>query len=211
MSPWGGFGGREQIYGRRCAALVLVSQPPPRPPVPAGRWGGVLGQRPWLAHWAVGPARSRLDSPRAGPGRAVAPAPPASPSMPRGVGPPRARAAPAFHRAAPARPFRRRPGPPAPRRPPSAGSASMPRGVGPPRATPPPAFGRAALACPFRAGPRPARALARRRPGRPPGRPWPSRRGLHRAASMRPARLIIHIFTVPEIPYFTGFSSRQAR
>ena len=34
MSPWGGFGGREQIYGRRCAALVLVSQPPPAPPVP---------------------------------------------------------------------------------------------------------------------------------------------------------------------------------
>jgi hypothetical protein len=99
---------------------------------------------------------------------------------------------------------------PRPIAPPPPASASMPRGVGPPRATPPPAFGRASLACPFRAGPRRARA-----PRPPParaaaGRPWPSRRGLHRAASMRPVCLIIHIFTVPEIPYFTGFSSRQA-
>jgi hypothetical protein len=30
----GGPSRREQIYGRRCAALVWVSQPPPAPPVP---------------------------------------------------------------------------------------------------------------------------------------------------------------------------------
>ena len=74
-----------------------------------------------------------------------------------------------------------------------------------------PASRRAAPARPFRAGlwlaraprPRPSRAAG--------GRPWPPVRGLHRAASVRPVRLIIHIFTVPEIPYFTGFSSRQAR
>ena len=155
--------------------------PPPRPPGPRGGAGGGCG------------------------------ATRASPSMPRGIGPPRAMPAPAFGRAALTRPFRRRPRParvpspplrrigldatrrrPAPRR---ASTRVRPRvpGVSVP--------GRSA------AGPRP-RPPPARAAARPPCR---SVRGLQRAASMRPVRLIIHIFTVPEIPYFTGFSSRQAR
>ena len=64
----------------------------------------------------------------------------------------------------------------------------------------------------FRAGPRVLRQ--RRHPPARCGRPalrGRAGRGLHRAASMRPVCLIIHIFTVPEFPCFTGFSARQAR
>ena len=150
MNMWGGFGGREQTLWPPLRGPRVGFAPPPAPRSPGGAGGGRGAARP------SSPARSR-----------VGPSPSASASKPRGPGPPRATPAPAFRRAAPARPFRAGPG-----------LARAPR-------------------------PRPARAAA--------GRPWPSVRGLHRAASMRPVRLIIHIFTAPEIPYFTGFSSRQAR
>ena len=183
MSPWGGFGGREQIYGRRCAALVFVSHPPPAPPVP----GGVRGVA------AKPPAPRRL---------------PHAASARPGLG-----LSPAFHRAAPPCPFRRRPrparapsAPPPPDRPRCHAASARPASAPSSRVRAAPPGLR-----PFRAGPRPARA-----PRPPPARaaarpPCRSGRGLHRAASMRPVRLIIHIFTVPEIPYFTGFSARQAR
>ena len=157
---WGGPGRREQIYGRRCAALVLVSQPPPpAPPVPGGVRGVAAGP----------PAHRRLPVPASAAARPHPVAPP-PPDRPR------------CHAAA----------------------ARLGPGLAP-------AFGRGALARPFRAGPRPARA-PRPPPARAAARP-PCRagRGLQRAASVRPVSLIIHIFTVPEIPYFTGFSSRQAR
>ncbi len=63
----------------------------------------------------------------------------------------------------------------------------------------------------------PGRSSAGPPPASPPGpggRPalrGRSGRGLPRAASMRPDCLIIHVFTMPEIPYFTGFSAGQAR
>ena len=44
MSPWGGYGGREQIYGRRCAARVFGFAATPRtPPVPGGCGGWLRG------------------------------------------------------------------------------------------------------------------------------------------------------------------------
>ena len=190
----GGPGRREQIYGRRCAALVLVSQPPPPPPRSPGGCGGWLRGHPRLV---ARPFR-RQPSPRPRCHAASArPAPRPSRVPPRRAGPP-------VPASAPARPRPVAPPPPA--------SASMPRGLGPPGSGPSPAFHRAPP--PARSGPvhgrtRPARRpLPARAAARPPCR---SGRGLQRAASMRPARLIIHIFTVPEIPYFTGFSARQAR
>jgi hypothetical protein len=60
------------------------------------------------------------------------------------------------------------------------------------------------------------RLIAPRTPRPPPawaaaGPPGPARRGRPRAASRRLACLFIHIITMPEIPDFPGFSSRQAR
>ena len=134
---------------------VGFAAPPPPPPVPGGVRGVAAGP----------PAHRRPPVPASAP-----PPPSASASMPRGVGPPRSRVG---SRVPP-----RRAGPPVP-----ASAAARPRPVAPPPPDrprchaasarlgpgPSPAFHRAAPACPFRAGPPPARARARRRPGRPPG------------------------------------------
>ena len=169
---------------------------------PRGGAGGGCG----ATRAAARPFRRRLRPARA-------------PSPPLRRHPPRCHAAsarpgpglfPAFHRAAPARPFRRRPRPARVPRPPLR-RIGLDRHAASARPAPRPLPRSAARPWRVRAGPRPARA-----PRPPPARaaarpPCRSGRGLHRAASMRPVRLIIHIFTVPEIPYFTGFSSRQAR
>ena len=184
---------------------IRLQKTPPSEPGPRGGAGGGCGER---SRAAARPFRRR-------PRPARAPSPPLRRLRPRchaasarpGPGP-----SPAFHRAPPPARSGVGPGPPAPCRPPSAGIR-----LDATRRRPAPCRGRhprsarAAPACPFRAGRRPARA-PRPLPARAAaGRPWPSVRGLHRAASVRPVRLIIHIFTVQEIPYFTGFSSRQAR
>ena len=185
MIMWGGFGGRGSYWrGEKGVKKGLPLRSGVGLPVPA----------------------SALARPRS-----LAPPPPDRPRCHAASARPGPGSSPAFHRAAPARPFRRRPRParapspplrrigldatrprPAPRH---ASSRVRPRGPG----SPVPGRPRPARA----PRPPPARAAAR-----PPCR---SGRGLQRAASMRPVRLIIHIFTVPEIPYFTGFSARQAR
>ena len=127
-----------------------------------------------------------------------------------------------------ARPFRRRPwpargpsAPPPPDRPrchaasarpgPGAVSRVPPRRVGPPvppsaARSPGPGLPSGGVAA---RGPRPGSAAGASRPG--PRPPAPLRRGPPAAGLSRHVSLIFHVFTVPEIPYFTGFSARQAR
>ena len=209
MSPWGGFGGREQIYGRRCAALVLVSQPPPRPPGPRGGAGGGRGATRALSPAPSGVSpRLALDATRRRPAscRGCHPRSTAPPRLARsGVGPgppaphrtslrrlrPRCHAAPARLGPRPSRVRPRLPGPPVP---PSATRLPQPR---------PP------LRRSCGSGPAARPGRGRVRPGPQP--PAPLRRGPPAAGLSRYVSLIFHIFTVPEIPYFTGFSARQAR
>ena len=143
--------------------------------------------------------------------RSRAPAPPDRPRCHAASARPGPGPSPAFHRAALARPFRRRPRPARAPSPPlrRIGLDATRRRPAPRRASSRVRPRRPGVSVPGRsaAGPRP-RPPPARAAARPPCR---SGRGLQRAASMRPVRLIIHIFTVPEIPYFTGFSSRQAR
>ena len=144
MSQWGGFGGREQIYGRRCAALVLVSQPPPRPPA---RGRGV----------AAGPPASPSMP------RGVGPPVPACPRVPRAARPPVPASAPARPRpVAPPPPDRprchaasARPGPGPSRVPPRRPGLPVPgRSAAGPRAAPAPGPGGRPASMPV--GPRPS-------------------------------------------------------
>ena len=92
MSQWGGFGGREQSYGRRCAALVLVSQPPPRPPGPRGGGGWPRGHPRIVAcPFRRRPRPARVPSPplrRLRPRCHAASARPAPRPLPRSAAPP---------------------------------------------------------------------------------------------------------------------------
>jgi hypothetical protein len=197
----GGLGGHEKLpEGREGGEKGLPLRSGVGPPVPASA-----------------PARPR----------SLAPAPPDRPRCHAASARPSPGLAPAFHRAAPPCPFRRRPWPARVPSPPLRRiglDATRPRPASVrgcfPRSTAPRQPARSAVghaSPPAPASPPAELRLGARGPARPRARP--ARSAAPRAASKGPAHrglsrhvsLIFHVFTVPEIPYFTGFSSRQAR
>jgi hypothetical protein len=187
--------------------------PPPRPPGPRGGAGGGCGatRASSPAHSGVGPGPPAfLGSRSAG-----------SASMPRGVGPPWSgavsrvpprRPALSIPASAPARP---RPiAPPPPDRPRCHAAPARPAPRPLPRSAAPPWLARSAVgraSPPAPASPPAGLRLGRGRVRPGPRPPAPLRRGPPAAGLSRYVSLIFHVFTVPEIPYFTGFSARQAR